>query len=168
MRRAWIQVVQSAMMMSEPPDLLSVASEWIRAGPDSSGIEGVPIDCPSISNVMGSVGSCGPTCPSIAGYNSFTSGPYLQGICGSTLLLESTLLLRSTVRARVVRTARAWTRRGSTRCLSSSARSPRCTKIERRGAKEMFVVHNLCFNNSAEDVITTTMVFCTKLTSSTR
>ena len=72
--------------MAAPPDLASLASDWLVA--NSSGVKGVPMDCPSISNVMGSVGSCGPTCPSLIGYNSFTSGPFLQGACGATLYLD--------------------------------------------------------------------------------
>jgi hypothetical protein len=65
--------------------LMSLSSAWIET--NSSGVPGVPVDCPSVANVMGAAGSCGPTCDSIVGFNSFTTAAFLQGACSAKLAL---------------------------------------------------------------------------------
>lgn len=52
-----------------PPDLASLGSSWLGV---ASEVPDVPIDCPSAQNLLGSVGTCGPTCRSVFGYNAWT------------------------------------------------------------------------------------------------
>ena len=75
------------------PGLEELGSDWVDFGtgatvPTQSGPEPIPIDCPSISNVFGSVGSCEPGCPDLLSFNSWTAGPYQQGTCAARVRLD--------------------------------------------------------------------------------
>lgn len=75
------------------PNLEELGSDWVAFGtgatvPTKFGPEAIPIDCPSISNVAGSVGSCEPGCPDLLSFNSWTAGPFLQGTCAARMSLD--------------------------------------------------------------------------------
>ena len=53
---------------SQLPTLEELGSSWVPFAtgatvPTRAGPEAIPIDCPSISNTAGSIGSCEPGCP---------------------------------------------------------------------------------------------------------
>jgi len=86
--QAACMLVGSAALVTPPGvmDLASLASEWIEAG---DGVPGVPIDCPSVANPLGSVATCGQGCPSVLGFNSWVTGSFVQGACGATLAVNN-------------------------------------------------------------------------------
>ena len=74
------------------PTLEQLGSDWVPFGtgatvPTKLGPEPIPIDCPSISNTAGSVGSCEPGCADVLSFNSWTAGAYLQGTCSARVRL---------------------------------------------------------------------------------
>ena len=74
------------------PSLEQLGSDWVPFGtgatvPTKLGPEPIPIDCPSISNTAGSVGSCEPGCADVLSFNSWTAGAYLQGTCSTRVRL---------------------------------------------------------------------------------
>ena len=79
---------------AQVPALEELGSDWVAFGTGATVPTGhggslpIPIDCPSISNTAGSVGSCEPGCPDLLSFNSWTAGPYLQGTCAARVRLD--------------------------------------------------------------------------------